>query len=202
MAFAEGFPPGFYTSVEYLHEIPDNALLNISRRVAKTVAKIASKLNVEDAAQLITDEGGEMGVKGVEAIINTVDHIFRVCLRDGIEAKDIVKGLRSKAAFGDVQAKAVATAWHEAVTKAKEDSGENTYFDMLSIGKLKDVKCSMGVAVSSSTVKTLKIPIVNMRLTVVKPSGEEVVQTLELTVDEYRDFAKKAREAVSVFDAL
>ena len=72
----------------------------------------------------------------------------------------------------------------------------------LSLGKLVGLDWKVGVALESSTCKTLNAPFVTVVLRVQHESGDISSHPMELSLGEYQSFAKSFRAIDAVMDTL
>jgi hypothetical protein len=73
---------------------------------------------------------------------------------------------------------------------------------LLSVGQLIEMKWKLGVAMSSSSCRSLGVPYVTMVLSVADASGLVKDHSFEMSIAEFQNFSKQVKEMGAVLETV
>ncbi|PIK52300.1 hypothetical protein BSL78_10792 [Apostichopus japonicus] len=194
------FPAGWHSCIDHLNHYPDTLVAEVCHEVIAFLQYSKGKIDAEHFAQKLQSSGVESSSASVCGTINALSFLFRSAAQHGLSEDELKTQLQSAGSCSEITLSAITKVWTDQRSPLIAALVNNQ--KALDIGKLVDFKWKLGLAMSSSSSRSLNSPFVAVSLKVASTSGEVISYSFEMTVPEFKSFSSHIKDIVSVMDTV
>ncbi|XP_033115623.1 COMM domain-containing protein 6-like [Anneissia japonica] len=197
MAILVGVPKHFPTAVNALHTFPQDVFAELCKQVLLYLQSSHAPVNASHFLEKLDEAGVESNREVVESAIEAIGFVFRSCAKCNATPEQLVDELSKSLLWDATTVSVMKHLWKE---QGKMLTASDCAMQLLSVGKLIDMKWKLGMAMTSQSCKNLNSPLVTISLKVASPSGNIATTSFEMTVPEFQSFSKQMKEMASMLD--
>eukprot|EP00039_Didymoeca_costata_P018559 m.333986 g.333986 ORF g.333986 m.333986 type:complete len:204 (-) comp17261_c0_seq1:875-1486(-) len=199
----EDAPRGFTSIVTVLCQIPPDLLADLTNQVLDFVLYIAGDVDVDSLIKRLESQDITVSLQQAKDCVQALAFTLRGALKQEISPENLAAELKS---FGASvwTAKAVNVikkCWSERSASALEIA-KDLPTNILNIGRLVSFQWKLGMATSSSITNNIARAYVLVELKISDSALNIRTQTLELTLAEFKVFAKQLKEMKTVMNEI
>eukprot|EP00048_Salpingoeca_helianthica_P015707 m.228176 g.228176 ORF g.228176 m.228176 type:complete len:201 (+) comp17416_c0_seq1:2-604(+) len=192
-------PTGYTEAVHVLNSIPQDLFVELANDVLDFLSYKVGAISLQAFHTRLQHSGSSLSLDEVTSASRALSYVFREAIAGGATAEALVTALRSAGAsvWTSQAIKVVGLLWGErgadavAIGKAQ---------NVLKIGQLVKFEWRLGLAVSSSSVKSINRVYVAVALTVADAASRTAVHAFEMSYPEFQSFAKHLRDMAGALD--
>ncbi|XP_064404165.1 COMM domain-containing protein 6-like [Halichondria panicea] len=188
MGILSNSPQGFSSAVESLNTLPQGLLAELCGDVMAFLQFRAGFISTEHYEISFSSLNPRPKVK---EIINALTFVFRSAGVARVSADELVAQLKASLEWSDTVLAVLRHVWKE---EGPALIAMPTH--TLSVGQLLSMEWKLGVAMSSSTCRSLNAPYLTLQLRL----GQENTHTLDMTLPEFQNFASQLKDMASTLE--
>ena len=203
MSFLQTIPHGFFTANDILNGIPQPVAERLLVNALTVLRTRVGVVSVDEYCKLLD---GVLTRAAVESAVNAVIFIFRGVISESIPADVLGEPLSKSTGLSEAMVGLFVQTWDKQSKGGKLTATDGEQLSAtqqcLRLGRLVKMSWKLGVGLASTHCKFLGAPFVSLVLEVASSTGEVTSHSLELSLDEFQDFAKTFRDISQALDAV
>ncbi|KAL4230715.1 COMM domain-containing protein 6 [Mactra antiquata] len=184
-------PEGFGVAVEILNSFNEEDLILLGSEVTQFLQYKIGAVNVNKWREKLSDNKNKLDETKLQSCINALIYIYRCSAKEKLSVEQLRTDLGTSIMFSESTLTSLCTVWSKQ-GPIMMSSGLSEH--ILGVGQLLDIQWKVGVAMCSDHCKQLNSPFVTLVLTVSDTRGNIKSHTLELTMEQFRNFNKQLKD--------
>jgi len=200
-------PPGFFSANEILNSLPTAVSSHLINKTFDIIRNQAGSVSVEKYVQLAGDvlqsvDGDPTDI--IQSAINAVEFIFMNAMTVKPKGSEFGQALAQQTDIKKELISIFDIAWQTHLEGGEDidTTATSTTLKALRLGQLVGIDWKLGIGISSSHCKNLHAPFVSMVVKVADPTGHINSSYMELTLNEFNEFAKTFRDISQQLDTV
>lgn len=187
-------PLGFSNAVSALNSLPQGLLAEMCQDVMAFLQSDIGYLPSEN--HKLTIAGLSLSPRpDAETCLNALIFLFKSAASEAVSVESLVSELKSSSQWSESCVAVIRHIWKEEGPTLCSKSKET-----LSVGQLVSMDWQLGMAMSSSSCRSLNSPYVTLQLNIADPSGSLQQRTLQMSVSEFQNFASQLKDMATALE--
>ncbi|XP_062508626.1 COMM domain-containing protein 6-like [Corticium candelabrum] len=192
-------PAGFESAAAVLNSLPQDYLAQTCQEVLSFLQYKVGCVNVKKLRTQLDGAGCSLTQEKLQSAVNALTFVFRSAAQEHVAVDALSEELGSSNLFSEEAVAIIKHLWSE---EGKSLLSPDVASRLLNVGHLVGMKWKLGVAMSSSSCRSLNTPYVTMVLSVGDASGLVRDHSFELSIAEFQNFSKQVKEMGAILETV